>query len=149
LIERFGRVGYQSFPGSSAVAEFYLARWETGEALPDGRSAAELARWACRYLTGYARRFEPAHPRALLFTGRVDWIGGRRRRALRAWQRSLASARELGMPYDEALAHGELAARLESTAARREHATRAASLFESLRTPRELARVRALDSAAG
>ena len=144
LIERFGRVGYQSFPGSSAVAEFYLARWEAGEALPDGESPAERARWACRYLSGYARRFAPARPRALLFAGRSDWIGGSRQRALRAWQRSLVSARELGMPYDEALAHGELAARLGPQAGRAEHAARAASLFEMLRTPLELARVRAL-----
>jgi class 3 adenylate cyclase len=144
LVKRYGRVGYQSFPGSSAMAEFYLARWEGGEALPGGVAAAEPARWACRYLTGYAKRFAPAAPRALLFQGRADWICGRRDSALAAWRRSLASAARLGQPFDEALAHAELAGRLGAGDERCEHASRATELFERLRTPAELARASSL-----
>ena len=58
---------------------------------------------------GAARRIYPiAKPRAWLWQGLYDWLDGKPGRARRAWQKSLAMAQKLAMPYDEALAYYEV-----------------------------------------
>jgi len=68
-------------------------------------------------------------------------------KAVRAWRRSLDTARRLDLPYDEAMAHLELGRHLRPTQTtpgdwgRDEHLSRSRELFCALGT--EPARVRA------
>jgi hypothetical protein len=64
---------------------------------------------ACRNLRGFARIFRIGRPRAFLLTGREFELSGHRSAALQATIKSLASATKLGMPYEKAIAHRQLA----------------------------------------
>ena len=65
---------------------------------------------------------------AHLCDGQALWIMGKRRVAMKAWNRCLRVAAELKMPYEQGLAHWEIARRLPAGhPERREH-------FAGLRT---------------
>ena len=76
---------------------------ELARRLPRDRRLAQAARQAVRYFQRYARVFPIGEPGWRYFAGLDAWRRGRRRRALAQWQRSLAAARRLGMPYEAAL----------------------------------------------
>jgi tetratricopeptide (TPR) repeat protein len=97
--------------GYEGAAQAYLALWERESQWSPGWSppVADEARKACARLSSLAARFPMGQPAALRCKGRMHWLSGRAWRARAAWRRSLRLARELGMPYDEALAHLELA----------------------------------------
>ena len=117
----------QSLDGYTGVAEVYLALREAGEWVDD-----RDVRRACELLTAFARPFRLARPRALLCRGLHEWLAGKTARAHRTWAASLASARELTMPYDEARAHYEIGRHTPaSDPTRGEHLARATALFES------------------
>jgi len=92
-------------------------------------------------LRRFAVRCPAAAARALRADGRRQWRAGRRPRAMRAWRRSLDTARRLDQPYDEAQAHLELGRRLrpaETTPGgwgREEHLARARELLDTLGAP--------------
>jgi adenylate cyclase len=99
-----------SFESYAQVAEVYLALWEK-EASQASHAKPQmqlLAKQACRALHRFARTYPIAKPRAWLWQGLYDWLDGKPGRARRAWQKSLAAAQKLAMPYDEALAHYEI-----------------------------------------
>ncbi len=99
-----------SLTGYASVAEVTLALWE--RELEAGAEAA--ARRAVRELERYARAFPLGRPRARLARGRLAWLDGRVQAARRADREALRAARGLGMPLEEALAHGQLGRHLES-----------------------------------
>lgn len=67
-----------------------------------------LAGQACRALRKFARTYPIAKARALLWQGLYDWLNGKPRSAQKNWQKSLAAAQKMSMPYDEALVYGEM-----------------------------------------
>jgi hypothetical protein len=118
---------YTESHGYEGAAKVYLALWER-ERVPGQRPppVAEEARRACARLSSFAVRFPMAGPVALLCTGRMHWLAGRTWRARSAWKRGVRVARELGMPYDEAMAWLELARASEPGSPEREEAVRQA-----------------------
>ena len=89
--------------GVSGITEVYLRLWEEGSAaerleLTMPLQRALLAQRRC------ARLFPACAPRTLLWHARVAWNQGAVRLARRLGAQSLRSARQLGMPYDVALA---------------------------------------------
>lgn len=140
-IARSSGVGYLTAPGFSGMAEVYLTLWERGDRAVDGTSVPQRASRACQAFVRYARRYRSAQPEALLFQGRSYWLGAEPRRAQRTWRRSLTAAERLSMPYDEGLAHYEIARHLNpGNPSRTEHLGRAAEIFSRLGAAYDLAR---------
>jgi class 3 adenylate cyclase/tetratricopeptide (TPR) repeat protein len=96
--------------GLTGLCETLLALWELalegGMVEPGQRREAVRA---CRFFMRYGRRFPVGRSRALRFAGTCAWLRGRPSAARRRWQQAVASARDLGMDYDEALARLEMA----------------------------------------
>ena len=88
--------------GYSNLAEACLGRWEAN---PRDRELQRQSARACKHLSGYARLLPIGRPRAALWRGEYAWLCGRRAKAQRLWQKSLHSARDLDMHYDEGLAN--------------------------------------------
>ncbi len=99
-----------SFPGYVGLAEVYLTLWEnSGDEPPAERVALrKLAGQTCRVLHQFARVFPAGRPHAWLWQGLYDWQAGKPQNAYRAWQKSIAYAEELAMPYEQGLAYYEL-----------------------------------------
>lgn len=57
----------------------------------------------------YARVFPIAKPRALLWQGLHYWLLGRHQRVNTLWKSGITQAEQLGMVYEEGLAHYEFA----------------------------------------
>ncbi|WNG43187.1 protein kinase [Archangium minus] len=121
LARQYPPMLYTESHGYEGAARVYLALWERervpGQPPPP---VAEAARRACARLSSFATRFPLARAVALRCTGRMHWLAGRTWRARRAWKRSARLAREMGMPYDEALAWFELARAAPPGSAERE-----------------------------
>ncbi len=118
----------------AAVAGVYLLGW-SDPALPEPTRAgfARKVNEACRNLRGFARVFRIGRPRALLLSGRELEISGHREAALQATIKSVTSATKLGMPYEEALAHLQLARLLPVTEMRKtDELKKALDLFSRL-----------------
>ena len=126
----------------AGVAEVALELDEHGHAPSAGAGA-------CEVLRGFSARCPVAAAKALRADGLRLWLAGRRPRAVRAWRRSLDTARRLDLPYDEALAHLELGRHLrapETTPGgwgRDEHLARSRELLTALGTEPALARAAA------
>jgi len=126
--------------GLTVLAEVALALRERGH---DPAVAAS----ACDRLRSFTAGCPVSAARALRAGGLQLWLAGRRPKAVRAWRRSLDTARRLDLPYDEAMAHLELGRHLPPTQTtpgdwgRDEHLSRSRELFGALGT--EPARLRA------
>ncbi len=109
------------------VAQVYLARSASS------REEAAKARAACRMMTGAARIFPIALPRAHLLEGTRRWVAGERRTAKSSWEAGLAASMRLDIPYEEALLRRSLASdpSLPATT-REEHRARAQRIFATL-----------------
>lgn len=100
------------------------------------------AQWVCTELHRFAKIFPIAQPQAWLWQGVYDRLAGRPAQARRAWQKSLAAAEKLAMPYEQGLAcyHLGLAA---NDQARQAYLNRACELFTRLGASFDLERVQA------
>ena len=134
----------------AGVAEVYLARWER-ELLAHGPrarstlSARRAARRAVFDLLMLALSVPIGWPCYQRIRGEAQRLDGKQRAAARAFQRALLSARQLGMPYDEALAHLDLARIAPAhSSTRAEHAARAEQMLKQLACPLDLERARQL-----
>lgn len=128
----------------AAVVEVNLALWRQAGTSGERRERSRAARRACRYLARYAWQFKIGRPRARLWQGCLEWQAGRSQKARRAFEKSLAAARRLDMPYDEGLAHAMLGRGLPAAdPMRRWHLEWAESLLAALGVGWRLARVRA------
>lgn len=125
-------VAYWIQHGTAAAAEVLLTLLER---CPPGdlqrRGLAVDAAAAVAAIRRYARRFPLGRAHALLWHGLLQWLSGRRRRALRTWRSAIATGRALVCPYEEARAHLEIARHLEDGHPRwAPHIERARTLFE-------------------
>src|SRR6185436_18271424 len=150
LIAQSNPTIYSAMEAYNSVAETALGLWE--KALTEGEpdQLAELqarARQACRVIQRYARLYPVGQPRAHLWSGLYAWLEGKPKAAHRAWSRSLAYAQRLGMPYEEGLAHYEIARHLDlGDPARQPHLTRACEIFAELNAEFDLERARKLST---
>lgn len=116
----------------AAIAEIYLHLWENGSAqLSTPREAfAPAARQACKALNQFAHVFPIGKARAGIYQGWCEWLSGNQDKARKLWQDSAATARQYGMPMDEALAWYEHARHLpENDAERDAYLNRACERF--------------------
>jgi tetratricopeptide (TPR) repeat protein len=131
----------------AAVAEVYLAAWEralrTGGATMD---VAKRAKRACADLRTFALLFPLALPMAQRFTGHAHWLAGRTGPAEETWKKALATAREMQMPYEEALTHAALGRNALDEKARATHLESAMWIFARLGCERD---VKELEGLAG
>jgi len=139
-----------AFNGYDGLAETSLAVWAAETLAGERKSASRLqelelkTRQACQALRRYARVFPVARPRAWLRRGMYEWLAGKPDRAHQAWQKALAGARKLDMPYDQGLAHYAIGQHLKADdPARAQRLNRAADIFAGLGAAYDLARVRA------
>lgn len=131
--------------GYIGVADVYLALWETQAAGSIEAQLPGLARQACKNLHSFARIFPIGKPGAFLYQGLYDWLSGKPKKAHKAWQKSLGHARALEMPFDEGLAHYEIARHLPpDDAARQAHLEQATTIFTELGTGYDLERAKGL-----
>jgi len=137
--------GHYSLEGYAGVAEWYLSRGGQHDDLTHNERA-DLERAtlrACSALRRFARVFPIGEPRLWLCQGQHEWLAGRPVRAQRAWQKSLAAAERLEMPYEQGRAHYEIG-RHGSGQERHHHLTRACDIFADLGTSYELSSTQAM-----
>jgi class 3 adenylate cyclase/tetratricopeptide (TPR) repeat protein len=151
MIANVSPTSYYSLDAYAYAAEVYLALWEAGDMSMSEREATqELARQACRALHKHARVFPMGQPAAWLCQGSYDWLSHKPASAQALWHKSLAAARQLSMPFEEALALYEIGRHLKpDDPARRKYLSDASYLFTMLNATyhRDLART-ALDQTA-
>jgi hypothetical protein len=109
LIGRFGRTGYQLFPGASAVADLYLRAWVEGRSAPGAPSPEERLPALLEHLTIFSRRFLAAEPRTRVLRARAHALAGRSSRASGELAKAIEAGERLGTALDLALARLEWA----------------------------------------
>jgi hypothetical protein len=118
--------------GHFSVAAAKLALLEGQRAAATPESLSDVARFV-HTVEGMARMFPSVGPRANLLRGRLSWLEGEHRRALKSFRSAAQAASRLRMPLDEALAEHLLAARLPlSDPTRDHHRDRALEAFAAL-----------------
>jgi hypothetical protein len=131
--------------GYMGAAEVYLALWENSSDPAAAKALAKSAWQACKALRRFADRFPIGRPSAWLWQGKYDWLNHQPRQAYQAWQKSLAQAQKLAMPYDEGLAHYEIGRHLPTDDPRRQdHLSRARDIFNQLEAAYDLAQAEAI-----
>jgi tetratricopeptide (TPR) repeat protein len=105
---------FATVAGYAGAAEVYLVRWaELAQSSPSDRHATDAARKVARRavfdLLTLALSIPLGWPYYYRLAGEARRLDGNSGAARASFQRGLRSARELGMPYDEALAHLDLA----------------------------------------
>jgi hypothetical protein len=102
-------VAFWTQQGIAAAAEVLLTLLERcPQGDPRRRALAGDAAAACAGMRRYARRFPLGRAHGQLWNGLLAWSAGRPRRAMRTWRAAIATARALGLPYEEARAHAEI-----------------------------------------
>ncbi|OUD12067.1 AAA and adenylate/guanylate cyclase domain-containing protein [Thioflexithrix psekupsensis] len=157
LLEKTPPMAIDLLESYASVAQIYLMRWEAhDQPYADERAAAplsakeryafaRLSRRACGVLLRYARVFPIAKPRALLWQGLHYWLLGRHQRAHTLWKSCITQAAQLGMVYEEGLAHYELARHgVAGDLTTRLHLRQAQRIFTHLNARDDLARVERL-----
>jgi serine/threonine protein kinase len=122
-------VAYWTFDGIAAVAEAALSLWESSGASSD----AERSRQACKAARAYASVFPIGRPFALLWEGLLAQLSLTPRKARKTWERCIAEAEHLRMPYERGRALFEIGRHLSpGDPLRRRHLARAAAIFAEL-----------------
>jgi tetratricopeptide (TPR) repeat protein len=128
----------------AAVADVYLTGCSFDQEGARNDFAVK-AKQAGECLRGFARVFRVARPRSKLISGREKQLAGNVEAALRESRESLQLAKQLDMPYEQALAHRQIAALLPARDARRSNELeQALHLFERLSTRYDLGLTAAL-----
>ncbi len=134
------------YEGHAGIVETRLALWERALAEGQPRFAARAlqsrARQACQALQTFARTFTFCQPRMWLLRGEYERLAGHAPKALRAWQKGLATAQSLHMSYDEGLAHYSWGC-YAAGADRQRHLRQAVEILERLGAVYDLERARA------
>jgi class 3 adenylate cyclase/tetratricopeptide (TPR) repeat protein len=130
LKEKQPMSSYVPFWGLAAMTRVYLELCERGVGGQDAAGLRRQAGEACKLLRSFSRMFPLARAQAALCDAWFAALEGRHPRARRRLRQGVAIARQLQMPYDEALLHLELARRLEpSDPLRAESLSEAERLF--------------------
>lgn len=83
----------------ASIAALHLTLWEDNPSRDDQREAAKKA---IKLVQAFARIFPIGAPVVGLYQSWYDYLSGKTASALRQWQRGIESARQLGLPYEEA-----------------------------------------------
>ena len=133
---------YAAITGYTAPAEVYLTLWENQ---PTNTEFARQSKLATQTLNKYARVFPIGQPRLLRYQGWLHWLTGKKDQAHKAWQTGLHHAEQLGMLYDQGIAHYEIARHLPAIeSARSNHITQAMNLFTRVNATYDLERTKKL-----
>jgi tetratricopeptide (TPR) repeat protein len=139
LIARSKPIAVSILEGYAGVTEVYLSLWAAGD-----HSARRPAHQARATFRRYARALPIARPRAWLFQGLAAHLTGRQRHAAAAWQKSLALAERMAVPYEQGRALYEIGRHTAtSLPGRQAHLARAAEIFQDIGATYELAQVQA------
>ncbi len=142
LISESSLTHFATVEGYAGVAEVYLTLYESQDNLSadDRVKLYDAARQACKVLRA-SQIFPINQPAIWLWQGLFYWIDGRTARAEKAWQKSLALAEELAIPFDQGRAHYQIGCHLPmEEPTRHEHLTKAAQIFETLGAAYDLQR---------
>ncbi len=142
LVDKTLPVSFALFDGYTGAAEVHLSLWEAALLARDQTQAESLkqaARKACQALRRFALIHPMGQPRSWLWHGLYHWLVGKKRKANKAWQKSLTHAQRLHMPFEAGLAHYEIGRHLSpGDPARQEHLTHALEIFKQLQTTHHL-----------
>ena len=131
--------------GYACIAEVWLSLWEMADDPAEKQALRLKALQACKALHSYARIFLHGKARAYCWQGLCEWLDGKADKAVGSWRKAAEEAKRNRMPFDEGLAHYELARHLPLTdAAQNTHYRRALELFEQTGTQYDYARTQAL-----
>ncbi|MBN1890204.1 MAG: AAA family ATPase [Thermoflexales bacterium] len=139
LISQSRPISYTLLLAYSHVAQVCLNLWASAEPEAAASNFKSRAKQACRALGQFARVFPIGQPSAWLWQGLYEQISGRPHRAQALWGKCLETAGRLGMPYEQGLAHYELAQHT-SGAKGQEHLARAGQVFKQLNAGYDLRR---------
>ncbi|MFN8433404.1 MAG: BTAD domain-containing putative transcriptional regulator [Anaerolineales bacterium] len=135
LISKVKPTSFYILEGYAGVSEVYLTAFETGKQPAD----LKFAQQAVKALLEFGRLLPVGQPRAWLHQGLLHWAEGRQKQAFRVWEKSLALAEQLSLPYEAARAYYEIGRHLPLTdAARQIHLDKAIEMFSGLGAKREL-----------
>ena len=91
----------------SSIVRVGLARAYLFAAEQDGEDSRKpnlaQAKRACREAERSTRKYRPFRAEAFRLQGTYEWLAGRERQASQWWQKSLALAREIDQPYEQAM----------------------------------------------
>jgi hypothetical protein len=122
-------VAYWTFDGIAAVTEAAVSLWESSRTLAD----EERAHKACQAARAFASIFPIGRPFSLLWEGLSAQLSDHPRRARRAWDRCIAEADRLGMPYERGRAYFEIGRHLRlGDPTRQRWLSRAEAIFAEL-----------------
>jgi tetratricopeptide (TPR) repeat protein len=129
--------------GYGQIAEVGLLQWETADsAKPEERErAAAMTSRARARLQQFARLFPIGLPRMWLSEGSYRWLAGNTASAHKAWQKGLAAAERLEMPYEQGVAHYEIGRHLSDDVGRHRHLAHARELLARIGATYNVARV--------
>ncbi|HMZ44823.1 MAG TPA: hypothetical protein PLI15_17365, partial [Anaerolineales bacterium] len=121
--------------GYAGVSEVYLTAFENGKQPED----LKFAQRAVKALLEFGQVLPVGQPRAWLHQGLLYWVEGQQKQAFRVWEKSLALAEQLSLPYEAARAHYEIGRHLSlNDATRQIHLGKAIEIFSGLGAKREL-----------
>ncbi len=108
VVRRSQPVSDWTIEGIAGAVETCMALWRCAEAPRDQKLWQQYTQKAMKFLAGYARPFPIGRSRKLLWQGTYQRLTGDKQAALKTYEQGLASARQLGIPYDEALLTHEI-----------------------------------------
>ncbi|HEX7976466.1 MAG TPA: adenylate/guanylate cyclase domain-containing protein [Anaerolineales bacterium] len=94
-------------PVYHGLAQAYLLSVQRSS-LSERKVWLQRAGQACRTAIGQGKAFLGGMPEAMRLQGRYEWLAGQPNAALSWWQRSLASAEQMGMGYELAMTYLEI-----------------------------------------
>ncbi len=140
LMAQTSPTAFYSLEGYVGAAEYYLA---LREIIGDEQSKV-AAKAALGHLKKFAKIFDVGRPRWLAYQGWSDWLDGNPEQARASADLAVKEGQRLQMPYDEGIAHYQLARFLPAEDVQRKaHLERAAELFEALGAVWDLERAKA------
>ena len=131
--------------GYAGTTEVYLTLWEASLNLLDQASQPweKLAQQSLASLHQYARIFPVNQPRYYLWQGLYFWLKGQQAQAYLIWQKSLAVAERLEMPYEAGLTHYQIG-RHTTGIQQQKSIVRACEIFQNLGAVDDLTRAQAI-----
>jgi tetratricopeptide (TPR) repeat protein len=146
-------VVHSTLEGYVGAVETFLTLWEAEAREPEITTSEQVltlqtaARQTLKSIHAHAKRFPIGQSSAQLYQGLYDWLAGKPAKAHKAWEKSLAAAEQLEMPYEQGRAHYEIARHLDKgVPTRAEHLKHAGKIFEKLGASYDLARVKELEA---
>jgi len=123
----------------SSMGGYISTAWALSRLLAENSTAAALsesAEKAVSALQTFARVFPIGKPAAAQMSGTLTWQKGNSRKAMALWKQGIAAADALGMSFQLAAIHGEMAHHLPANLAeRKEHLARVKTLCAGMHIP--------------